>query len=122
MPTVVWGSQDFKFVNSRKYPIRITATVENGVATIQVWGVKEDVEYDISIETKKIATISPKIQYVQDSNLAAGEQKVVQAGSSGRKVEAYKVMRLNGQVVSTTLLSRDTYNAMARIIHIGTGN
>ena len=120
--TVVWGAQDFKFVNSRKYPIRITATVENGVATIQVWGVKEDVEYDISIETKKIATINPTIQYVQDSSLAAGEQKVVQAGSSGRKVEAYKVMRLNGQVVSTTLLSRDTYNAMARIIRVGTGN
>ena len=120
--TVVWGSQDFKFVNSRKYPIRITATVENGVATIQVWGVKEDVEYDISIETKKIATINPTTQYVQDSNLASGEQKVVQAGSYGRKVEAYKVMRLNGQVVSTTLLSRDTYNAMARIVHIGTGN
>ena len=47
---------------------------------------------------------------------------MVQAGSSGRKVEAYKVMRLNGQVVSTTLLSRDTYNAMARIIRVGTGN
>ena len=120
--TVVWGSQDFKFVNSRKYPIRLTATVDKGIATIQVWGVKEDVEYDVSIETKKIATINPTIQYVQDSSLAAGEQKVVQAGSSGRKVEAYKVMRLNGQVVSTTLLSRDTYNAMARIIHIGTGN
>lgn len=120
--TVVWGAQDFKFVNSRKYPIRLTATVENGVATIQVWGVKEEVEYDISIETKKIATINPTTQYVQDSNLASGEQKVVQAGSYGRKVEAYKVMKLNGQVVSTTLLSRDTYNAMARIVHIGTGN
>lgn len=119
--TVVWGSQDFKFVNSRKYPIRITATVENGVATIQVWGVKEEVEYDISIETKKIATINYTTEYVQDSSLPAGQQKVVQAGSNGRKVEAYKVTKLNGQVVSTTLLSRDTYNAMKRIVHVGTG-
>ena len=117
--TVVWGSQDFKFVNSRKYPVRITATVQGGVATIQVWGIKEEVEYDISIETKKIATIEPKIQYVTDSSLAPGQQKVVQAGSEGRKVEAYKVKKLNGQVVSTTLLSRDTYNAMQRIVHIG---
>ena len=118
--TVVWGSQDFKFVNSRKYPVRIVATVEGGNATIQVWGIKEDVEYDISIETKKIATINPTTQYVQDSNLASGEQKVVQAGSNGRKVEAYKVMKLNGKVVSTTLLSRDTYNAMQRIVNVGT--
>lgn len=119
--TVVWGSQDFKFVNSRKYPIRITATVQNGVATIQVWGIKEEVEYDISIETKKIATIEPTIQYISDPSLPAGQQKVVQAGSNGRKVEAYKVTKLNGQVVSTTLLSKDTYNAMKRIVRVGTG-
>lgn len=119
--TVVWGSQDFKFVNTRKYPIRLTATVEGGVATIQVWGVKEEVEYDISIETKKIATINPTTQYVQDPSLPVGQQKVVQAGSTGRKVEAYKVTKLNGQVISTTLLSKDTYNAMQRIVHVGTG-
>lgn len=119
--TVVWGSQDFKFVNSRKYPIRITATVQNGVATIQVWGIKEEVEYDISIETKKIATIEPATQYISDPSLPAGQQKVVQAGSNGRKVEAYKVTKLNGQVVSTTLLSKDTYNAMKRIVRVGTG-
>ena len=119
--TVVWGSQDFKFVNSRKNPIRITATVQGGVATVQIWGVKEEVEYDISIETKKIATIEPTTKYVQNSSLPAGQQKVVQAGSNGRKVEAYKVTKLNGQVISTTLLSRDTYNAMQRIVHVGTG-
>lgn len=120
--TVVWGSQDFKFVNSRKYPVRITATVQGGVATVQIWGVKEEVEYDISIETKKIATIPFTTQYVQDPSLPAGQQKVVQAGSNGRKVEAYKVTRLNGKVVSTTLLSRDTYNAMKKIVHVGAQN
>jgi vancomycin resistance protein YoaR len=118
--TVVWGSQDFKFKNTRKYPIRITATVEGGVATVQVWGVKEDVEYDISIETKKTETISYKTQYVQDASLPVGEQKVIQAGSNGRKVEAYKVTKLNGEVISKTLLSKDTYNAMSKIVHVGT--
>ena len=118
--TVVWGSQDFKFVNSRKYPVRVVATVEAGNATIQIWGIKEDVEYDISIETKKVATIPYTTQYVQDASLPAGQQKIVQAGSNGRKVEAYKVTKLNGKVISTTLLSRDTYNAMQRIVHVGT--
>lgn len=119
--TVVWGSQDFKFKNTRKYPVRITATVEGGVATVQVWGVKEEVEYDITIETKKTATIPFTTQYVQDASLPAGQQKVVQSGSNGSKVEAYKVTRLNGQVISTTLLSKDTYNAMKKIVHVGTG-
>lgn len=118
--TVVWGSQDFKFKNTRKYPIRITASVEGGVATVQVWGVKEEVEYDISIETKKTATISYKTQYVQDPKLPVGEQKVTQPGSNGSKVEAYKVTKLNGEVISRTLLSKDTYNAMTKIINVGT--
>ena len=119
--TVVWGSQDFKFKNTRKYPIRITATVQGGVATVQVWGLKEEVEYDITIETKKTATISYTTQYIQDASLPAGQQKVVQEGNNGRKVEAYKVTRLNGQVISKTLLSKDTYNAMKKIVRVGTG-
>lgn len=118
--TVVWGSQDFKFKNSRKYPVRITATVSGGVATVQIWGVKEDVEYDISIETKQISTIKYTTQYVEDPSLPAGTQKVSQAGANGRKVQAYKVMKLNGQVVSRTLLSTDTYRAMTRIVRVGT--
>lgn len=118
--TVVWGSQDFKFVNSRKYPVRITATVSGGVATVQVWGVKEEVEYDITIETKKTATIPYTTQYVKDSTLPKGTQKVVQNGNNGSKYEAYKVMRLNGEVVSRTLLSKDKYNAKNKIVKIGT--
>lgn len=118
--TVVWGSQDFKFKNTRKYPIRITAMVQGGVATVQVWGLREEVEYDITIETKKTATISYTTQYIQDESLPEGQQKVVQEGNNGRKVEAYKVTRLNGQIVSKTLLSKDTYNAMKKIVRVGT--
>ena len=118
--TVVWGAQDFKFVNTRDKPIKIQATVSGGVATVSIWGIKEDVEYDISIETRKTATIAYTTQYIQDPSLPVGKELVEQAGSNGRKVEAYKVKKLNGQVVSTTLLSKDTYNAMKRIIRVGT--
>ena len=118
--TVVWGAQDFKFVNTRDKPIKIQATVSGGVATVSIWGIKEDVEYDISIETRKTATIAYTTQYIQDPSLPVGKEVVEQAGSNGRKVEAYKVKKLNGQVVSTTLLSKDTYNAMKRIIRVGT--
>ena len=115
---------DHKILNLKiqeKYPIRITATVTGGIATVQVWGVKEEIEYDITIETKKTATIKYTTQYIQDPSLPAGQQKVVQEGSNGRKVEAYKVKRLNGEVISTTLLSKDTYNAMKKIVHVGPG-
>ena len=120
--TVVWGSQDFKFIKTRKNPIKIEAKVNGGVATVSIWGVREDVEYDISIETKKIATIAYTTQYIEDPSLAVGEQKVVQQGTNGSKVEAYKVVKQNGKVVSRTLLSKDTYNAMKKIVHVGTAS
>lgn len=119
--TVVYGSQDFKFVNTRKYPIRIEATVSNGIATISIWGIKENPEYDVSFETKTIATTRYTTQYIDDPNLPVGQQVVVQGGSNGRKVETYKVVKLNGQIVSKTLLSKDTYNPMKKIVRVGTG-
>ena len=118
--TVVWGSQDFKFINSRKYPVRITMSVSGGTATAQVWGLKEEVEYDITIESQKTATIAYTTQYLNDPSLPEGTQVVKQNGSNGSKYEAYKVMRLNGVVVSRTLLSKDTYNAKQKIVRIGT--
>ena len=118
--TVVWGSQDFKFINSRKYPVRITMSVSGGTATAQVWGLKEEVEYDITIESQKTATIAYKTQYINDPSLPEGTQVVKQNGSNGSKYEAYKVIRLNGVVVSRTLLSKDTYNAKQKIVRIGT--
>ena len=118
--TVVWGSQDFKFINSRKYPVRITMSVSGGTATAQVWGLKEEVEYDITIESQKTATIAYTTQYINDPSLPEGTQVVKQNGSNGSKYEAYKVIRLNGVVVSRTLLSKDTYNAKQKIVRIGT--
>ena len=35
--------------------------------------------------------------------------------------EAYKILKQDGKVVSSELLSKDTYNAMQRIVHVGTG-
>lgn len=118
--TVVYGAIDFKFKNSRKYPIKIVASVSNGVAEFQIFGKKEEVEYEVDIETKVIASIPFKVRYVNDSTLAAGKTKVLQGGSNGCKVEAYKVLKQNEQEVSRTLLSRDTYNAMEKIIARGT--
>ncbi len=118
--TVVYGAIDFKFKNNRKYPIKIVSSVSNGIAEFKIFGKKEEVEYDVEIVTKTISSIPFKVRYVNDPTLPVGKTKVLQGGSNGCKVEAYKVLKLNGQTVSTTLLSRDTYNAMEKIIAKGT--
>ena len=118
--TVVYGMTDFKFKNTRKYPVKIIATAQNGIATISIYGVKEEVEYDVELQVKQISTIPVTTVYQEDSSLPAGTEKVKQVGAKGVKTETYLVKSLNGKVVSSELVSRDTYNAMQRIVLRGT--
>ena len=118
--TVVYGSTDFKFKNTRAYPIRIVASAQNGVATVTFYGIKEDTEYTFTFSTKTIATIPYSTQYIDDSSLEEGKEVVQQRGTNGLKTQTYMTKMLDGKVISTTLLSTDTYNAMARIVRRGT--
>ena len=117
--TVVYGAYDFKFKNTRKYPIIIKTSIGSGVARISIFGIKEDVEYDIEISTKILSYIPFKVIRQEDSSLAPGKEKVVQNGMNGCKSITYKIVRLNGKEISRTVLSSDTYDAMNKIIKVG---
>ena len=118
--TVVYGSTDFRFKNTRTYPVRIVASAKNGVATVSIFGIKEaNREYTYSFKTETISTIPYTTKYVQDSSLAAGKEVVKQKGANGLVTQTYMTKMLNGKVVSTELLSKDTYSAMQRIINRG---
>lgn len=84
--TVVYGSQDFKFKNTRKYPIKIVSEVSNGTAKINIFGVREETEYDIKIQST-----------------------IVQSNSSSIKSVTYKYKYLDGNEISKEIISRDTY-------------
>ena len=118
--TVVYGMTDFRFKNTRQYPIKIVASAQNGVAKVEIYGIKEDVEYDISLDVKRVATIPKTTKYIEDASLPVGTEKVKQNGTNGVQTETYLVKSLNGKVVSRTLLSKDTYNAMQKIVLKGT--
>ena len=118
--TVVYGVTDFKFKNTRKYAIKIKASCSNGIATVSIYGIKEENEYAVSFSTKTISTIPYTVKYIDDNTLPVGREKVSQVGANGVISETYIIKSLNGKVVSKKLLSKDTYNAMQRIILKGT--
>lgn len=118
--TVVYGAIDFKFKNTRKYPVRISASAKNGIATVSFYGIKEQEEYTFSFSTKTIASIPFGTKYIEDGSLEVGTEKIKQKGANGLKTETYITKMLNGRVISTKLLSRDTYDAMQKIILKGT--
>lgn len=118
--TVSWGYLDFKFKNTRTYPIKIVSSAKNGVAKVSFYGIKEETEYEVVIQSKIVSYIPYSVKYIEDSTLAQGKEVVEQSGHNGCKSEAYRILKLNGEVISKTLLSRDTYDPMQRIVRIGT--
>ncbi len=118
--TVVYGVIDLKFKNTRKYPIKIEASVKNGVATFVIHGIKEEKEYDIKLIPVTTATLGFGTQTVSDPSLPAGHQVVKQAGHAGYKVTTY-IEKTCGDEYSKEVLSNDTYQPMAKIIRVGAG-
>lgn len=84
--TVVYGSIDFRFKNTRNYPVKILCTVSGGVAKCQIYGLKENPDYDVEITSRVTETTSTSI-----------------------KSETYKTVRQNGQVISSERINKDTY-------------
>lgn len=118
--TVVYGSTDFRFKNTRTYPVKIIASAKSGIATVSIFGIKEaDRDYTYTFKTETVSTIPFTTKYVEDSSLASGKEVVKQKGANGLVTKTYMTKLLNGKVVSTELLSKDTYSAMQKIVHRG---
>ena len=117
--TVVYGSIDFKFKNTRKYPIKIISTVKNGIADIEIRGIKEETEYQVEIISETLEATPFETTYITDSALEKGQEVVLQNGQNGLKTQTYRVLKLGNVTISKTLISKDTYNPMEKIIAIG---
>lgn len=118
--TVSWGTVDFCFKNTRSYPIKITSSVKNGVVTTEIYGIKEEKEYEVVIESTTTEVIPCTINYIKDSTLNEGTEEMKQYGANGAKSVTYKILKYNGVIVSKELLSSDTYSPLERIIRKGT--
>ena len=114
--TVSWGGPEFIFKNSRKYPIKIVSTVTGGRIKVDIYGCKEEVEYDVVIQSQTLQVIPMQTEYRTNASLPLGTTKTVQTGHAGYKSRAYRILKLNGKVVSKQLLSTDTYAQLPTII------
>lgn len=118
--TVVYGLTDFKFKNTRKYPIKLKASSTGGIATIAIFGIKEEErEYTYTFKTNTISTIPFTTKYVEDASLKPGQEIVKQKGANGLVTQTYMTKMKNGKIISSQLLSKDTYSAMQKIIRRG---
>ena len=122
MDATVYGDVlDFKFKNTRNYPIKIvTSYSDSGEMNISLYGTREETEYEIVLNSTYLYTISYPTQYVNDPTMKEGQQVVVYNGVNGYASEAYMIKKLNGVVVDTIFLSRDIYQPQIKTVRVGT--
>ena len=118
--TVSWGGPDFKFKNTRNYPIRVVCSVSGGTILAQIFGLKTEDDYEVEIESYITSYISYKTIQQNDASLAKGTTKVLQSGSNGCRSVCYRILKKDGEVVSKTLLSNDTYSPHNKVVAVGT--
>lgn len=119
--TVVDGAIDFKFKNNRKYPVKIGAKAENGVVTVTLYGIREENEPIIEIESVTLETIPYTTVKENDSTMKKGTTEVVQDPVNGYVSEAYRIEKdVEGNIISRTLISKDRYTPTNEIIKVGT--
>ena len=117
--TVSYGSIDFKIKNNKESPIKFEVIGDGNTLTVNVYG-RGKYKKDISVE----AVITGYIPYgtveIKDDTMYEGESKVEESGSNGTRVETYKVIKENGEVVSRKLLAKSSYTPISREIRVGT--
>lgn len=113
---------DFKFKNNRETPIKIvTSFTYNGSLNVSIYGTKQDNDPEVILSQKTLSTIPYTTRYEYDPSMPYGTQTVVTAGVNGYTSESYITKKLNGQVISSGILSQDKYNAQQQVVKVGTG-
>ncbi|MCI8566272.1 MAG: vanomycin resistance protein VanB [Lachnospiraceae bacterium] len=117
------GSKDLCFKNSTDYPVYVEAWASGGKLYTALWG-KDDrpANREVIYYNNILSRVGPGAPIVtEDPNLPAGQQVWDQDAYDAIKVELYKQVKIDGQVVETTLLHTDRYKASPAKIRVGVG-
>ncbi len=113
---------DFKFKNNRETPIKIvTSFTYGGSLNVSIYGTKQANDPEVILSQKTLSTIPYTTKYEYDPGMPYGQQVVVSAGVNGYTSESYITKKLNGQIISSSLLSKDKYNPQQQVVRVGTG-
>lgn len=115
--TFAEGSINFRFKNTTGKSLLIRAYVEGNNLTVKFFGTfPKNTEYEL--ETRTVETLPVKEKFVQNKDIPAGAQEVLQEGKPGYVVETYQIKKVNGETVEKKRVSRDTYRPQSRLIAV----
>lgn len=113
---MVSTGSDLKLVNSHAFPVKLSATAENGAVRVSFLGQKDGYRYEI--ESKLIAEIPPPTPIVKEGD----KEEILRSPKNGVKSEAYVERYYGDKLVSRKKLREDEYRPVQGIIVKKIGN
>lgn len=119
--TIDYPGKDLQFKNTSDTPVYLVSTFEDRNLTFEVYG-KPTTEEGVTIDLR--STTDSSIErgediMVFDDTLAAGTNKTVRKGRTGKKSTTYIQYIKDGKVIEEKVLFKTTYPAIRAIINYG---
>ena len=117
---VATGYKNLVFQNDFSHPIYIGAQADGRELTFQIFGSKEDKDYEVKIIPQLVSTNKPRTKTIYTDSLAKGKTEVKESGHNGYSYRTYKEIIKDGQVLEKKQISTSTYIGRDRVLLVGT--
>ncbi|QUW22506.1 VanW family protein [Sporosarcina sp. Marseille-Q4063] len=106
---------DFKFLNKTETPFMISASLKGGKLAVELHSFKS--KYEITYYVSDKEHVKPRTIYRLSPELAMGQEKVVEEGKDGLRIQVFrKISELNSSFEDDVLVSRDFYPPKNRVV------
>ncbi len=118
--TVDYGTVDFVFSNDTEYPIKVLCRTTPGKQAIcEILGTKTE-NFEVTFETTGVSSVPFPTEIEEDPTMPVGTEEIVEKGSNGLRCTTYRVVSVDGEVVSRTKESQSYYMPHKEVKKVGT--
>lgn len=115
---MVSSGSDLRFANTLSAPVTVRMTADGKYLRAEIYGVASG--FDIRRRSETLSTIPKETEYIFDPSLSPEEEVVDTWGKDGLKSEGWLEYFMDGCLVRTVRIRRDTYKPQKRIVRSGT--
>jgi vancomycin resistance protein YoaR len=119
--TVSYGTTDFRFSNSTRWPIKLVAGItKNNNVYFSFLGTNENPGKKVIITNQTVKKTPFTIKYIDDPTLPEGKQTILQEGKEGYVIDTFKTIKVDDKVISQTKLHTSKYQPLVQEVRRGT--
>lgn len=111
---------DMKFINNSESPVYIRMYTEKDILITSVYGMKKQPNQEIKMETMIRSKIEAETIYREDEKEDINFRQEIKKPRAGYKVDVYKVIYEDGEVLNRELLHKDYYKPVNGLVILGT--